>query len=500
VLFRIKVENVSQTRQVVSGSKRSAGHYDVRAELPEGAAFVVDQDHSRCYYANLFEKPVHENIQFYFRMDGVSIEGRVTDTQGKPIAGGEVTAFLAERTTPQRGSQNLQTYLMTSVLTNNQGEYRLENLAAFNLMGGLTYLRRGEYGSEFRIECQAAGYSRGQVSLPPYPPGLIDSAIMFDENLSKRLTEERLKDFHSVDVKLPAGHGNLITGVDLVLPSSTRISGRVVDNRGQNYLSGEDEKSSTTRIVLFPSERLEGKSKLGERTFWYTLGKGSRFCFEDVPPGNYLFDIDTRSRLYAMSTRARNKVLTVREGETIENLEVVAESMADRGTLVGHVVDALTGQPVKALTVEVLKVEGSGEPAPQTGYIQTHGVEGSRYRLNKDIPEGDFTVICLSAGKATVKISALGYAPLQTEIEIPAGETVEQTFQLGGNGGGLVGRVVEKATNQPIEFFTVKVTPTEGEEKGKPLEGKVKWTGPEGDIPPLRTSDGACGGRGFRRG
>jgi hypothetical protein len=137
-------------------------------------------------------------------------------------------------------------------------------------------------------------------------------------------------------------------------------------------------------------------------------------------------------------------------------------------------VDALTGQPVKALTVEVLKVEGSGEPAPQTGYIQTHGVEGSRYRLNKDIPEGDFTVICLSAGKATVKISALGYAPLQTEIEIPAGETVEQTFQLGGNGGGLVGRVVEKATNQPIEFFTVKVTPTEGEEKGKPLEGKVK--------------------------
>jgi protocatechuate 3,4-dioxygenase beta subunit len=450
------------------------GQYYVWAELPEGAAFVADQDQSRCYYANLLEKTVHENIQFYFRMDGVSIEGRVTGTQGKPIAGGEVTAFLAERSSPRRGSQYLQNHRMCSVLTNDQGQYRFDNLATFNLMWGLTYLRRGEYDFEFRIECQAAGYSRGQVSLPPYPPRLIETGIMFDENLSKSLTEERLKDFHSVDVKLPAGQGNLITGVDLVLPSSTRISGRVVDSRGRNYLSAEDEKSSMTKIFLFPSEILEGKSKPGERTFWCTLGKGSRFCFEDVPPGNYLFNIETRSRVYAMSTRARNKALVVREGETIENLEVVAESMADRGTLVGHVVDAQTGQPVEALTVEVPKVEGSGEPTPQTGYIQTHGVEGSRYRLNKDIQEGDFTVIGLSAGKATVKISALGYAPLQTEIEIPAGETVEQTFQLGGNGGGLMGRVVEKATNQPIEFFAVKVTPTEGEGKGKPLEGKVK--------------------------
>jgi hypothetical protein len=187
-----------------------------------------------------------------------------------------------------------------------------------------------------------------------------------------------------------------------------------------------------------------------------------------------VFDIISTRRVNQVTTRSRNKALTVREGETIENLEVVAESMADRGTLVGHVVDALTGQPVEALTVEVPKVEGSDEPQPQTGYVQTHGVEGSRYIPNKDIPEGDFSIICLSAGKATVKISALGYAPLQTEVEIPAGETVEQTFQLGGNGGGLAGRVVEAATNQPIEFFRVKVSPTEGEEKGKPFEGKVK--------------------------
>jgi len=324
------------------------------------------------------------------------------------------------------------------------------------------YIRGEEYNYEFRVECKAVGFCPGQVTLPPYPVRLIETALTFDQNLLKRLPEDRIKDFHSADVKLPVGHENVITGVDFALSPSGSISGRVVDSRGNNLLPVEEEGSSSTLIALVQS----GSENMGPiqaecpRPFF--LQKGSRFRFENVPPGSYVFDIISTRRVNQVTTRSRNKALIVREGETIENLEVVAESMADRGNITGHVVDAITGQPVKDLSVEVLRVNSAEEPNPQTGYVQTG-----------NLPVGDFTIICLSPGKATLKISTPGYSPVQTEVEVSSGQTSEQTFHLGG-GGSLSGLVLDAETKDPIETFDVKVVSGEGEGKGKPIEGSVR--------------------------
>ncbi len=242
------------------------------------------------------------------------------------------------------------------------------------------------------------------------------------------------------DVKLPSGEGNVITGVDLVLVPAGSISGRVLDSRGNPLLSGEDEQSSSTRISLVFAEVSSGSQiqetnhrplRIPDPVF---IGKGSCFHFENVPAGRYFFDIQMRRDGVRM--RARNDAVAIREGEMIQSLNLVVESREERGNVVGHGVDVLTGQPVSALSITVLRVESPSEPKPQRGYVQTAGR-----------PEGTFTIAQISSGKTTLKISALGYVPLQTDIEVPANEILEQTFQLGGwwSSGGGSGRGNERA-------------------------------------------------------
>jgi hypothetical protein len=86
---------------------------------------------------------------------------------------------------------------------------------------------------------------------------------------------------------------------------------------------------------------------------------------------------------------------------------------------------------------------------------------------------GDFIVASVSPGKSTLKISAPGYPPVESEVEVLSGQTTEQTFQLGG-GGSLSGLVLDAETKEPIEAFEVKVVPGDGDGKGKPIEGTVK--------------------------
>ncbi len=440
--------------------------YKVRPDFPQGAALFPDQALLLNYSYNIWTKPIWDGIEFVFRMDGVSIEGRVMDPQGNPIAGAEITAFNAAKNTQENISNGIAGTLhqMASVLSNAEGKFRLENLAAFNLGDGLDYLRHGRYCWEFQIQCKAKGYRMEQTALPPYPNALLKAALEFDEYKMKTDKKENFTPDYA-DVKLPSGEGNVITGVDLVLVPAGSISGRVLDSRGNKILSPEEEQSSSTRISLVSVEVSSGSQiqETNHKPFIIPdpvfIGMGSRFHFENVPAGRYFFDIQMRQDGVRM--RARNGAVAIKEGETIQDLNLVVESREERGNVVGHVMDVLTGQPVSALSIKVLRVESPSEPKPQRGYVQTAGR-----------PEGTFTIAQISSGKATLKISAPGYAPLQTDIEVPANEILEQTFQLEA-GSGLLGMVMDAETKEPVEKFDVKITQTEGEGKGKPVEGQV---------------------------
>jgi 5-hydroxyisourate hydrolase-like protein (transthyretin family) len=342
--------------------------------------------------------------------------------------------------------------------------------------------------------CKASGYCTGETALPLFSHQLMQVALEYEQESLKKQTADTLqgRQIRYPVVKLPVGHGNLITGVDFVLPPAASISGRVVDPRGNNYLSPEEEKTSSTYIYLKSDKVIQefNKNPLNPEPQPFPLprgvplGKGSCFKFENVPDGAYRFSISTNrlneNTKEQMIMKSRSGEVTVREGEALQDVTVVVESRADFGGITGHVVDAWTGEPVKSLAVRVLQVESPEEPNPQKGFPLAK--ESDEYRDatgpvrspgDTNLPDGDFTVTNVSPGKVTLALLASGYQTVQTEVQVSSGQTTEQTFKL-GEGGKLSGRVLDAETNEPIKKFEVKVTQADGEKKGQPVEGKVQ--------------------------
>jgi protocatechuate 3,4-dioxygenase beta subunit len=449
-----KMETVTDKAGRFRLEKLKPAVYTVSAEQPEGFAYVPNARASSL--ANLIEKPVQDEMKFCFLKDGVAIEGRVLDSKGGPIEGAEITAFQSPLK-PLPGSK-FRVQKVTSALSNAQGEFRLNNLPVSDFNEGLDYLRKGESAWEFLLHCGANGFCPNQVRLAPYPNALIQAAMKFDEEL---IQDGALIDYK--DVKLPGGQGNVITGVEVVLFSNGSVSGRVVDKQGRNLLSPDEEQKGVASIQLIS---LENPVTVTSIPILLRAGlvKDSCFHIENVPPGHYKFQINWEyyQGINSVHTRARNEPIAVHEGETIQDLIVIAESMADRGDIAGHVVDALTGQPVESPSVKVLRVDSPSEPEPQKGQVSTD-----------NLPVGDFSIRALSAGKVTLEISAPGYTTIQAEAEVSSGQTTEQTFQMGG-GGGLSGRVLDAETKEPVETFEVRVFPGEGENESKSFEGKIR--------------------------
>ncbi len=462
------------------------GPYGVRAATPKGAAFFPEGEKSiTITFVDLpgrsrqSEKwPDPEKLEFCFRMDGVSIEGNVRDPQGNPIAGAEITA-LYQHERNDSGYPQTETTKMATTLSNTQGQFRLDNLAAFDLGDALYYVKEGKSVNNFQLECAAQGYCAIKTLLPPYPVGLIEAAMVQEENLLKLLPAERTKDSKFADVKYPDGEGNSITGVDLILSPVGSISGRVVDREGNPIQSLVEQREAPTRIALVVEEELLQKKIVSPSDRPVRIPKpveldgNSCFKFEGVPPGRYFFNVGMTHLSVLTEVRAINEVLVFQEGETVQDFNIVVETIRERGDVVGHVVDALTGEPVDELTIEFFQQDNTSDGNRRKGWGFTRQLQGDQVINECDLPVGDFTINSLTAGEFMLKISAPGYEPIQPEMEVVAGQTTEQTFRL-GEGAGLRGRVVDAETKEPVENFSVRITHAEGEKKGEAIEGKVR--------------------------
>ncbi len=452
-----KQETVTDKKGCFRFEKLKQAIYMVSAEVPEGFAYYPNGCFSSM--VNLFEKPVQDEVKLCFLKDGVSIEGRVLDSKGHPLEGVEITAFQSARPAPvEVGFRELK---VTTALSNASGEFRLSNLPVSSFDDGLRYLRKGDYYWEFRLRCEAQGFCPAQIALPPFSDALIQSVIQSDEETVRTAPKEIFGalDLQYADVKLPGGQGDVISGVEIVLSSCGSVSGRVVDKQGRNLLSADEEQKGVAYIELIRTEGDSAALPLNAR-----LEEGSRFHIENVSPGRYNLHVGWSSYLgiRRVNVRAKNEPLVIQEGETIQDLVVVAESMANRGDIAGHVVDALTAQPVESLSVKILRVDSPIEPEPQKGQVSTD-----------NLPVGDFSIRALSAGKVTLELAAPGYKTIQVEADVSSGQTTEQTFQM-GEGGGLSGLVLDAETKEPVETFEVKVFPGEEGNESKSFEGKVR--------------------------
>jgi len=439
------------------------GHYTVWALKPAGTAFEMAwtvpmagpgpwEDHGSSYQRGVDVKSEPQtDVDLHFRLDGVSIAGRVTDKNGDPVSGAIVVIELCTPT--MDGGEGRSgayskikiSYGMVRTKTDKDGGFKLDGFCPLTFSETATYLIHGKLYRRYEVRIQAEGYSPIRLLVPPVTEHLIGETSLLMEDY-KGLYGER--DSSSAEVALPETSANTITGIDIVLKKEAVISGRVVDTQG-NILAGSRPRPWIRMVCL---DSGDGKDEsllvqMPDRTNldWIALDEAGCFKFDSVSAGNYFFEIKAGEYSYE-TQRARNEPLEVKAGDVIRDLDVIVESAADRGNISGRVLGSLSGEPFEAFSVIVTGVDSPGEITPALGHVKIDGLQ-----------KGNFLVEGLSPGTATLEIWALGSVREKARVKVVSGQTTDRTFHL-ELGGRISGRVLDARTRKPIETISVKVT------------------------------------------
>ena len=158
-----------------------------------------------------------------------------------------------------------------------------------------------------------------------------------------------------------------------------------------------------------------------------------RFAVEGLEPGTY----DVTARLMGLAPGELRDVAAGRKDLVLE--------LSPGTKLVGTVRDTANGKPVPSFSLGVSTRRGPLQRVPftQLSFIDAQG----RYEL-AGVPPGSYVV----------QVAAHGYAPSETNVEVPEGAPgpVTADFSL-TRGAKLAGRVVEEGSGQPLERARVSV-------------------------------------------
>ncbi|HPO12850.1 MAG TPA: sigma-70 family RNA polymerase sigma factor [Candidatus Hydrogenedentes bacterium] len=392
--------------------KLKPGSYGVHAECPSGA--IVGGDHSvqsQDVSVQPFENKT--NVDFSFRFNGLTITGHVKDTAGKPIEG----AAIEVKRNPEWLGQYNDSYMEPLLgITDSEGFFQMTGLAPMDILSAGKYLHNGGTESEviYGLYARAKGYGPAGIGVVAISENLERQAEIWLTELLKlqeRSGAGRPEDMvvRAPDVFLPPSTGDTITGIDFVLESGALVSGRVIDTRGvsvaEKHLSmGFERRPETPQAVKCVPIQPKG----------VTTDAEGRFSFIDVAPQTYVFNVG-REHDYQ---RTRNDPLQVNAGDHIENLQLVVESLADRGQISGMLVDAVTGNPLRNASVKLSKLESPIEKNPITGEKEV------------DAERGTFIIRNITPGTAILESSAEGYSMVETPVEIMAGDNPPITVKL----------------------------------------------------------------------
>jgi hypothetical protein len=158
-----------------------------------------------------------------------------------------------------------------------------------------------------------------------------------------------------------------------------------------------------------------------------------RFTVEGLEPGTY----DVTARSMGLAPGEARDVAAGRKDLVLE--------LAQGTKLVGTVRDAANGKPMPSFSLGVSTRRGPLQRVPfaQLSFIDAQG----RYEL-AGVPPGSYVV----------QVAAYGYAPSETNVEVPEGASgpVTADFSL-ARGAKLTGRVVEEGSGQPLERARLSV-------------------------------------------
>lgn len=164
------------------------------------------------------------------RSDLITVRGRITDTQGRPIAGAKV---CGEPSPSPDSSEIMKCYPTRFAVSDPDGSYELnwfvppdlDQISGYLLGGNPTFNNRPFY---VKVYVKANGFAQDKANVPNVP--LVTEELLFPArrflNIEKKL-QTLLKGssdkVEKKDVYLPSSHGNTITGIDIVLEKAGNV-------------------------------------------------------------------------------------------------------------------------------------------------------------------------------------------------------------------------------------------------------------------------------------
>jgi len=157
------------------------------------------------------------------RSDLIAVEGRITDTEGRPVANAKIRGEpypmpeSAEATPPTRFA-----------ISGTDGSYELSGFCPNDIYKIAGYLNGGdptESGQNpfyIKVYAEAAGYVQDKATAPEVPlvtEELLNPTRRLIKLLNKWADDAKadVKIIEKKDIFLPASYGNTIVGIDIIL-------------------------------------------------------------------------------------------------------------------------------------------------------------------------------------------------------------------------------------------------------------------------------------------
>ncbi len=422
------------------------GFYEVRAmSVPE----AVCQDSSGSDVELKLEPVTDAN--FRFRMDAVSISGRITDENGKPLSGIDIRED-PEYDTPDNNRGAFQTE------TDADGRYRLNHLPPASFVDAARYLSTGKHTG--RCYDLVVNHGREYQRVPVITENSLKEGMKFLEVVARDAdTPGGVPQLAStLEEDLPKSEGNTIVGMDFVLPDKEAIlrkrgsiSGYVVDSGGkpvQEWISvlkqikiGTPRAANSTGIVH------QDPSK--DPCYSAQIDSEGHFEFPSVQAGQYPIQIHPERSSLRLRTEPTS--VTVGEGEHIENFRVTVDFSEVGSFLEFSVLNAQTRQPAEWFMC-ILEYENGDRALPVEGYEISTEKTGEVVHFEN-----------LTAGRAKLSLPHSffigrmeSYLDTSVDVEIKPGKTVLDPILLTPM-GKLRGHVQEAGSGKPIEKYKFSV-------------------------------------------
>lgn len=416
------------------------------SNVTRGVYYVEAKIH-RGFLARPFE--IKKKVEHYHYYDTVDLDyysrpanlrGRITDSSGQPLA--SVKVIATQRHFNEEGVE-FPTHIV-STLSTRDGTYELPGLMPGNAYTGPV---------NYNIRAEKQNYVTSETRVPVATEEVFSASKRLWRILLKNSGPDGAARLAEMEQKLSppdSRQGCTINGIDLVLGSPSKITGRAVDSQNIPQpgcdvwlVPVKDRDAPHIQDVMIPKPVL-------------TQSQGA-FEFQGVPAGRYAFRIGKDSRW--MNTGPTN--FMIGEGQVITGLTLTVD-FQPLGHIEAHVRNKETGTPITNFSASVWSVTNPKEYSSAGGCIKM-----------KPFGPGTFSVENISSGKAEMEITAPGHVTEHLYVDVLPGQTTPLNVQMVRAGKAGIRLIRNGAPLEPSENLQAFSVETDAVTYGRngPKEG-----------------------------